>query len=48
MDEKDEKVNADAATYSKLYSMLGGPLPILMFGVQNIFFRIIEVYKETI
>lgn len=48
MDEKHEKVNADAETFSKLYAMMGGVLTLVVFAMQNVFFRVIEVYKETI
>ena len=48
VNQKDEKVNADTATFSKLYTMMGGSLTIVIFGVQIIFFKFMEVYKTSV
>ena len=30
--EEDEEVNADSDTYTKLWALLGGPIPIILFA----------------
>ena len=44
MDEKDEEVNADSETFSKLYAMMGGSVVVIAFVMQNLFFRTMSVY----
>ena len=33
LDEADEDVNPDGETYSKLWALLGGPIPIICFCI---------------
>lgn len=44
MNEKDEEINANSTTFFKLYTMVGGAFSIVFFVMQNIFFRVLEVY----
>ena len=48
VDEADENVNPDSETYSKLWALLGGPIPIVCFVAYAQFQKFWDNYVERI
>ena len=48
VDEKDENVDADKETYSKLYKMVGGTITFGSIAITVTVFKYFEVYKEAV
>lgn len=48
VDEKDENVNADSETWSKLYKMIGGSVTLGVMALTVTLFKYFEVYKQSI
>lgn len=48
IDERDEDINADSETFWKLFAMIGGFTTVGIFIAQSVFFRMVEVYQESV
>ena len=48
VEDKDENVNADKETFSKLFKMIGGFLTLSILGTTTCVFKYFEVYKESV
>ena len=48
VDEKDENVDADSETYSKLYKMIGGAYTFGIVTSATIILKYFEAYKEVV
>ena len=48
IDEREEDINADSETFWKLFAMIGGFTTVGIFIAQSVFFRMVEVYQESV
>jgi len=48
LDDKDENVNADKETFSKLFKMIGGFFTLSVMATTTCFFKYFAVYRESV
>jgi len=48
VEDKDEALNADKSTYTKLFKLSGGVTIILLLVVAIIFFKYFEFYQDSL
>lgn len=48
IDEAEEDVNPDGETYGKLFALLGGPLPVILFVIYAQFQKFFDNHVERV